>query len=49
MKKKGVVADYLPWILISLAVLAILFVTIFVLKEKGGSMIDSIKNIFRGR
>jgi len=49
MKKKGLVADYLPWIIISLAVLAIIFVSLFVLKDKGNSMIDSIKNIFRLR
>ena len=32
--KKGVVSEYLPWILIALAVLAILVVTTFILKEK---------------
>jgi len=31
------------------AVLAILMVTILLLKEKGVSLIDSIKNLFRGR
>jgi hypothetical protein len=47
--KRGIVTEYLPWLLISLAVLAIMVITIFLLKEKGISVIDSIKNIFRGR
>lgn len=47
--KKGIVTDYLPWLIIGLAVLAILFVAIFLLKDKGISYIDNIKNIFRGR
>ena len=49
MKKKGIITEYLPWLLIALAVLAIVVITILLLKEKGISLIDSIKNIFRGR
>lgn len=49
MKKKGVVADYLPWLLIGLAVLAILMITIFLLRSEGNSLIDKIKNLFGGR
>lgn len=49
MKKRGIVTEYLPWLLIALAVLAILIITIFVLKEKGISLIDQIKNLFGGR
>lgn len=45
--KKGVVTEYLPWLLISLAVLAIVMVTIFFLKQEGTSLIDKIKDIFR--
>jgi len=45
--KKGIISDYLPWILIAVAVLVILMITIFLLKEKGGSLIDQIKNLFR--
>ncbi|MCD4699144.1 MAG: hypothetical protein K8R91_01035 [Phycisphaerae bacterium] len=45
--KKGIVTDYLPWILIAVAVLVILSVTIFVLQGKGISAIDTIKNLFR--
>ncbi len=49
MNKKGVVSDYLPWLLIGLAVLAILMITIFLLKGKGFSLIDQIKNLLGGR
>ncbi|HUW44108.1 MAG TPA: hypothetical protein VMV95_04070 [Bacillota bacterium] len=45
--KKGIISDYLPWILIAVAVLVILMITIFLLKEKGGGLIDQIKNLFR--
>lgn len=46
---RGIISEYLPWLLIGLAVLAILVITIFLLKEKGVSLIDQIKNLFRGR
>lgn len=49
MNKRGIVMEYLPWLLIALAVLTILALTIFLLKEKGTSLIDQIKNLFRGR
>ncbi len=45
--KKGVITEYLPWLLISLAVLAIVMITIFFLKQEGTSLIDKIKDIFR--
>ena len=44
--KKGIVADYLPWLLIGIAVLVILMIAIFVLKGTGVSLIDKIKNLF---
>lgn len=44
--RKGIVADYLPWILIAVAVLVILMASIFILKGQGISLIDKIKNIF---
>lgn len=44
--KRGIVSEYLPWILISIAVLVILMFTAFILKDKGMSILDSIKNIF---
>jgi len=49
MKKEGIISEYLPWILIAVAVLAILMIAIFVLKGKGISLIDEIKNLFKGR
>lgn len=47
MNKKGIVTEYLPWLLIALVVLTIVVITIFLLKEKGVSLIDQIKNLFR--
>ena len=49
MKKKGVISEYLPWLLIAIAVLAILMITIFLLRGKGISLIDTVKNLFIGR
>lgn len=45
---KGIISEYLPWLLIAIAVLAILMVTIFLLRGKGILLIDKIKNLFRG-
>lgn len=47
--KRGIIADYLPWLLIGVAVLAILILTIVVLKGKGFSLIDKLKDLFGGR
>ncbi|MCX6750373.1 MAG: hypothetical protein NTZ83_02865 [Candidatus Pacearchaeota archaeon] len=47
VNKKGVVAEYLPWLLIALILLVIVVITISILKEKGISLIDQIKNLFR--
>jgi len=47
--KRGIVSDYLPWILIAVAVLVILTLAIFIMKNKGISLIDQIKNLFSGR
>jgi len=47
--KRGIISDYLPWLLIALAVLAIVMVTIFLLREKGFSLIDKIKDLISGR
>lgn len=45
--KKGVVAEYLPWMLIALVLLVIVMISIFFLKEKGFSLIEQIKSLFR--
>jgi len=47
MKNRGVISEYLPWLLIALAVLAIVMITVFLLKEKGFSLIDQIKDLFK--
>jgi hypothetical protein len=47
VNKKGIISEYLPWMLIAIAVLAILMITIFVLRGKGFSLIDKIKDLFR--
>lgn len=47
--KRGIIADYLPWILIAVAVLAVLSIAIFVMRGTGVSLVDKIKNLFVGR
>jgi hypothetical protein len=46
--KKGIITEYLPWLIIALIVLAIVFFAILMFKEKGISFIDKIKDLFRG-
>ncbi len=46
IKKRGIITEYLPWLLIGLAVLFIIMITIFILREEGLSLIDKIKNMF---
>lgn len=45
-KKRGIISEYLPWLLIAIAVLTIVMITIFLLKGKGISLIDQIKGLF---
>lgn len=45
--KKAMAEEYLPWILIGLAVLTILIISIFYLRTQGVSLIDKIKNMFK--
>jgi hypothetical protein len=47
MKKKGIITEYLPWLLIALAVLAIVMILIFTLKGQGISLIDKIKDLIK--
>lgn len=47
--KRGIISDYLPWVLIAVVVLVILSLAIFVLRDKGISIIDGIKKLFWGR
>ncbi len=49
MKKKekfGIISDYLPWLIIAVAVLVIVMITIFLLKSQGLTLIEKIKNLF---
>lgn len=45
--KKGIVADYLPWLIIGVVILTIILIFIFTLKGQGFSLIDKIKGLFR--
>jgi len=49
MKKRGIISDYLPWLLIGLAVLAILTLSAYFLGGQGSSLIQSIKDLVSGR
>jgi len=46
--KRGIVSEYLPWILIAVAVLVILVLAVALLRGKGISLVDQIKNLFGG-
>lgn len=46
--KKGIVSEYLPWIIISVAILVVLMIAIFFLREKGTSVLDTLKGLFGG-
>ena len=47
--RKGIASEYLPWILIAIAVLAIVLVAIFLFSEGGASLIEKIKSLLGGR
>jgi Na+/melibiose symporter-like transporter len=47
--KRGIVSEYLPWILIAIAILAIVLIAVFLLREEGATLIEKIKNLFVGR
>ena len=47
--KRGIVSDYLPWILIAVAALVILMAALFVMKDKGLVILDKIKTLFSSR
>lgn len=46
---KGMITEYLPWLIIGLAILVIIFISILLLKDKGTSIIDYVKDLFRGK
>jgi len=45
--KRGIASEVLPWILIAIAILAIVLISIFIMKEKGILILEKIKNLFR--
>jgi hypothetical protein len=47
MKKRGVVSEYLPWLLIAIAILVILVIAAIIFKEKSLFALEKIKNIFK--
>lgn len=47
--KKGIISEYLPWLLIAIIILVIILISIFLLRGQGISFIDKIKAIFGGR
>lgn len=47
INKRGIINEYLPWLLLAIAVLAIIVIAIVSMKESGVSLIDQIKNLFR--
>lgn len=49
VNKKAIITEYLPWIIIAIAVLVILLLTAFFLKNQGINLIDKIKGLFTGR
>jgi len=47
LKKRAIASEYLPWLLIALLVLVIVFFAISKYGDDGINLIDKIKNIFR--
>ncbi len=47
--KRGIISDFLPWLLIGIAILVILMISVFILRGKGIEFIDRINDLFRGR
>ena len=46
--KRGIIADYIPWFIIGIAVLVIVSIAIFLMRGQGESLIDKIKGLFGG-
>lgn len=46
--KRGIVAEYIPWLIIALAILVIISVALFLMRGQGESFIDKIKDLFSG-
>jgi hypothetical protein len=46
-EKKGIVSEYIPWLLIAIAVLVILMLAIYFLSGNSFKLIDKINFLFR--
>ena len=46
---RGIISEYLPWLLIGIAILVILMVAVFYLRMEGFTIIDKIKDLFKFR
>jgi hypothetical protein len=44
---RGIATEYLPWIIIAILVLVIVFFAIMKYSQQGTNFIDQIKNLFR--
>lgn len=47
--KRGIISEYLPWLLIGVAILVIMMITVFYLRVEGFSIIEKIKSLFKFR
>lgn len=47
--RKGIISEYLPWLLISIAILVILILAIFVMRDRGINVLDKLEGLFRRR
>lgn len=47
LRKKGIVPDYLGWLILAVAVLVFIVIGIIILRGKGLGAIDYIKSLFR--
>ncbi len=45
---RGIISEFLPWLLIAIAILVVLMITIFIMKGTGFSLIDKIKGLVGG-
>ena len=48
-RKKGIIEDYLIWIILAVFVLGLSFLVIVILKGQGVTLIDKIKSLISGR
>lgn len=48
-KKRGMISDYLGWLILALLVLALFLLADWIIKDKGFAIIDNIKQLFRRR